>query len=245
MEKPEIFIALISPIGVNLDDVIEELTALLHQMEYEANTLKFTDILYDLGFAEPRGARDFSRYEQLISAGNKFCKTVRSRDALARAAIAKIYDQQPDRPNSYKKNTAYIFRQIKRVEEAELLEQVYGPNVVFISCWAPKRDRINHLKSLMLSESRQLDHNQIEAECLRIIGIDENQKNEPDGQRFFDVYPWAHFVADCSSKSSISRSLKRFVECFFPTISCLPSAMSMVCISHTLRACDQRISPGK
>jgi cytidine deaminase len=57
--------------------------------------------------------------------------------------------------------------------------------------------------------------NRLEAQALEIIGIDENQKDVKDGQRFLDAYPNSDFVIDCTDPSSIRTSVQRLIECFF------------------------------
>lgn len=75
--------------------------------------------------------------------------------------------------------------------------------------------RVKYLVSILLKTQRGVDINKLEAEALEIIGIDENQKDERDGQRFLDAYPYSDFIVDCTNPASIKSSLTRFKECFF------------------------------
>lgn len=214
--KPEIFIALIAPIGSNLDLVQEELCNSLKSASYTPHVVKLTDFIkehpewYDL-----KHENEFQRYEKYIEAGNRFCSDAGRRDALILSGIAQIYRDHKKRPDELAHSTAFIFRQVKRVEEIKTLKQVYGRNIIFLGCYSPRRARVQSLVSLLRKNQRGTDNSKLEAEALEIIGIDEHQKEVSDGQRFLDVYPQADFILDCTSPNSIRSSLDRFIKCFF------------------------------
>lgn len=214
--RPEVFFGLISPIGVDLDLVQSELSEGLRRVSFTPKLIKLTDFLrehpewFDLRFET-----EFQRYEKFIQAGNRFCRVSKRRDALAVTGIAQIYRDQEDRPNVIAAGAAYIFRQLKRVEEVKTLREVYGSNILFIGCYSPKRSRVRNLVSILLKSERGTDANELEAQALKIIGIDENQKDEKDGQRFLDAYPHADFIIDCTDPTTIRSSVSRFIECFF------------------------------
>jgi hypothetical protein len=137
VKKPEIFIALIAPIGVNLDSVQDELCSSLQKVSYKPHLIKLTSFLtdhkewFDLTYQS-----EFQRYEKFIAAGNSFCKQSGRRDAFALSAIAQIYRDMKNRPDEISDSTAFIFRQIKRVEEIKTLKQVYGRNIIFLGCYS-------------------------------------------------------------------------------------------------------------
>lgn len=216
VDRPEVFIALIAPIGVNLNYVQEELCNALEHVSYNPQVVKLTSFLdqhpdwFDLNYDS-----EFERYQKYIKAGNELCKISGRRDAMVIAGIAQIYKFNPKRPDEISNSTAYIFRQIKRTEEIETLRQVYGSNIVFLGCYAPRKARVKTLTSLLLRNQRGVDSNKLEADALKIIGIDENEKDVLDGQRFLDAYPHSDFIVDCSDANSIRSSLSRFIECFF------------------------------
>jgi len=216
IERPEVFLAIIAPIGINLALVETELSNGVSRVAYKPKVIKLTDFLvdhpewFDLNYGS-----EFERYEKFIAAGNQLCRESERRDALALTGIAQIYRDQQKRPDTISPATAYIFRQLKRVEEVETLKEVYGRNVLFVGCYSPKRVRVRNLVSLLLKTERGTDLNSLEAQALEIIGIDENQKDEKDGQRFLDAYPHSDFVIDCTDPPAIRKSVQRFIECFF------------------------------
>ena len=215
-DRPEVFFGLISPIGIDLDLVQAELAEALRRVAFKPKLIKLTDFLKEhREWFDLEHKTEFERYEKFIEAGNTFCRQARRRDALAVTGIAQIYRDQPRRPDEIAHGTAYVFRQLKRVEEIETLKEVYGTNIIFVGCYSPKRVRVRNLVSLLLKSERGADVNKLEAQALEIIGIDENQKDVKDGQRFLDAYPHSDFIIDCSDPTSVRASVNRLIECFF------------------------------
>jgi deoxycytidylate deaminase len=216
IDRPEVFLALIAPIGIDMGLVEAELSNGLRRVSYKPKVIKLTNFIREHPeWFEIKHQSEFERYEHFIAAGNQLCHDSKRRDALALTAIAQLYRDQPDRPDAIKPGTAYVFRQLKRVEEILTLREVYGSNIIFVGCYSPKRVRVRNLVSLLLKNERGADHNQLEAQALKIIGIDENQRDVKDGQRFLDAYPHSDFIIDCTDTPSIRKSVQRFIECFF------------------------------
>lgn len=216
MKKPEVFIALIAPIGTNLGLVQDELCSALKSVAYTPHVIRLTSFLTEHAeWFDLNHETQFDRYDKYIKAGNNFCSDSHRRDALALTAIAQIYRDFPNRPEEIENSTAFIFRQIKRVEEVKTLRQTYGKNIIFLGCYSPRKSRVQSLVSLLRKDQRGIDQNRLEAEALEIIGIDEHQKEVPDGQRFLDAYPHSDFIVDCTSPNTVRASLERFIRCFF------------------------------
>jgi cytidine deaminase len=214
--RPEVFVALIAPIGIDLNLVQTELSGALRQVSYRPNVIKLTSFLEEHpDWFNLKHETEFERYEKYIDAGNNFCAETDRRDALVLTGIAQIYRDQKERPEVVPHSTAHIFRQLKRVEEIRTLRQIYGRNIVFLGCYSPKRTRVKNLVSLLLKSERGSDLNKLEAQALKIIGIDENQREVNAGQRFLDAYPHSDFIIDCTTPNSIRASLDRFIKCFF------------------------------
>ncbi|MCF8710289.1 hypothetical protein [Rhizorhapis sp. SPR117] len=152
-KRPEIFFALIAPIGINLDLVQKELSHALRKIAYTPEIIKLTDFIKDHNeWFDLKYETEFERYEKYIAAGNEFCKKAERRDALVLSAIAQLYRKQPKRPDEISYGTAYIYRQIKRVEEIKTLKQIYGRNIIFIGCHSPKKIRVKNLVSTLLND---------------------------------------------------------------------------------------------
>ena len=97
------------------------------------------------------------------------------------------------------------------------------------------------LVSKILSSTRGLGGSLLESMALEIIDIDENEKDNPNGQRVVDCFQHADYVLDCTTHASVTSSSNRFVEAFFGHPSITPSVdeyCSYVAKSASLRSAD-------
>lgn len=216
-ERREIFFGLIAPIGINLDAVEDALAQSLKRVDYEANKIRLTSIFdelqnrYDISYDD-----EYQRYEKLIAAGDDLCKDSGRNDVLALYGIEylKLHSDR-DQNDEIPTQIAHIFRQIKRVEEIRTLKEVYGRNILFLACYSSKDDRVDYLVRKLLKTNRGTNRSELEAQALRIISIDENERDMPTGQRVLECYPHADFVLDCTDISSLSKSTNRLVDIYF------------------------------
>lgn len=214
-KRPELFICLVAPIGLNLKPVIDALSEELRSVSYESKIVKLTDILAESGLGFDLSYKtEFDRYRKYIDAGNNFSS--KQKNIMAAAGMARITAPDFARdPSSTNKGAAFIFRQLKRPEEVDLFRFVYGPNALVLGCYAPRSARVENLVNIMQRTERGTDRNGLEAKALQIIGIDENQAELASGQRFLETYAKSDFILDCSSPQSVRESAERFICCLF------------------------------
>ncbi len=210
---PTINIALIAPLGVDLELVQTSLEAGLKKVGYTTTVVKFTKTLHDLASKFDLNFGSTSeRYEKSIKAGNEICRRTKRRDILALGAVTQAFNLPKPAKSA---SCVRIFRQVKRVEEIGLLRQVYKDRIVFIGCYLTKKERVSNLVGQLLEKERDESPDILRARALNLIGVDENERNVKDGQRFLDCYPYSDFIADCTDKSTLSQSVQRFIESFF------------------------------
>jgi cytidine deaminase len=135
----------------------------------------------------------------LQNKGDAFREQLNDGAALARSAIAEIrvsraqVSGSPDRPAL---GYAYILRQLKHPEEADLLRRVYGGSFVLVAGHAPRGARIKDLASRMARIAAVPGQEQsFEARATEVIEFDEKQDSE-FGQNTRDTYPKADFFAN-------------------------------------------------
>lgn len=140
---------------------------------------------------------EFERYEKLIDAGDQICADAGRLDlfdlygieSLKKRDVRGLDDEIP-------RNIAHIFRQIKRPAEIETLKQVFGRNIMFISCYSSREDRKNNLVKKLLKTERGRSRTDLTSDAYKIMTIDEDERDKPTGQRVLDCYPHADFVLD-------------------------------------------------
>lgn len=213
----EAFIAIIAPIGVNVDQVVSVISEKCRQINYDPNVIKLTDSLKKFNRVPKKFDSEFDRYKSFISAGDKICVDAKRGDILSLLAVAELIgsssaDQRKAMIGARRIN---IFRQIKRLEEYRHLERTYGRNIIFVGCYASKDDRVNFLVDKMRSADRGSSKNKLESQALDIISIDEDEDGQRFGQKIIECYPKSDFVIDCSSLKSLEDSCERLFQIYF------------------------------
>ncbi len=241
-DRREAFIGLIAPIGVNIDGVVIALSDALRNISYETNPIRLTDLIeeqkarYDTNYIS-----QFERYQKFIKAGDELCEDGGRDDLFALYGVGRLNAQYKDRNKTLPSNVVHVFRQLKRVDEIETLRSVFGTNILMVACHATKSSRITYLGSKILSSSRGLGRSELDARALEIIAIDENEKDNPHGQRVVECFSHADFVMDCTTHAALTASASRFVETFFGNPFASPTVdeyCSYVAKSASLRSVD-------
>jgi len=212
----EAFIALIAPIGINVEEVVEVLSEQANQIGFNPNPIKLTDSLKRLGKVEESYDNEVERYKAYITAGDKLCADYGRGDAFILLGIADLLsggdENRRELANTKRLN---IFRQIKRLEEHDTLQRVYGRNILFLGCFAPKDNRKSFLVSKIKSSARNSNISRLESQALDIMAVDEEEAGQDFGQKIIDCYPKSDFILDCTSRSSLEKSCERFFKIYF------------------------------
>jgi deoxycytidylate deaminase len=240
--RREAFVGLIAPIGVNIDGVVGALADALRNISYDTNSIRLTDLIEEQGNKyDTVYNSQFERYQKFIKAGDDLCEDSERDDLFALYGVGRLNAQYQDRKNDLPGNVVHVFRQLKRVEEIDTLRSVFGTNILMLACHATRTSRIAYLGSKILSSSRGLSRSELDAKALKIISIDENEKDNPHGQRVIECFSHADFVLDCTTHAALTASAARFVETFFGNPFVSPTVdeyCSYVAKSASLRSVD-------
>ena len=184
---------------------------------YNTNPIRLTEIFDDIDHDyDVKFSNEFERYQKYIKAGDDLRIDSRRNDIFALYGIQKLtVHSVRGRDDDVPSNVAHIFRQLKRPEEIITLKRVFGRNILFVSCYDSKENRINNLIRKLLRTERGRSRTDLESEALQIMAIDEDEREHSSGQRVLDCYQHADYVIDCQSKSSTTKSSDRFVDIYF------------------------------
>lgn len=210
-QRREAFFGLIAPVGVDLNAVTASLREALSVVSYQTNEVRFTDLIRELNKV-PNFKNEVERYEKYIAAGDEICAQSKRRDVFALYGIAHLHK---DINRKVSDPVVHIFRQIKRTEEIRALNDVYGRNILFIGCYSPREERLRYLMRNLLKTERGSARKSLESKALAIMATDEDERENPNGQRLLDCFPHSHYVLDCSSADTLRKSCERLVRIFF------------------------------
>lgn len=152
----ELVIGLVSPVGAETTLVKQMLTESLNQAGYEVKVVKISaDVIPCLVDVEPFGTDKFSRYRNLMNAGNACRHKTSDTAILAKGAAFIISRMRPEVDTTSKANfdqsaqslskTAFIIDSLKRPEEVNALRIIYSSGFVLIGIHEESQRRIAHL----------------------------------------------------------------------------------------------------
>lgn len=214
--RREVFVALIAPIGIDVNEVTRVISEKAKQVAYKPNLIKLTNFLEIFGRVPDTFDDEVSRYKAYIEAGDKLCEDAQRGDILALLGVTKLLKQDPQqRETQALEPRITIFRQIKRLEEYRTLDRIYGRNIIFIGCYAPKKARVDYLVDRMRVSDRKSTLAKLESKALDIISTDEDETEADYGQKIIDCYPKSDFVLDCTSLKTLENSCDRFFRIYF------------------------------
>jgi deoxycytidylate deaminase len=215
-DEREAFLALIAPIGINIEEVVHVLSEKASQINYTPHTIKLTDTLKDLKLVEDSYPHELARYKAYIAAGDQLCQDTDRGDILVLFGIARLLKGgEVERRSHVTTRRLNIFRQIKRPAEHATLERTYGRNILFVGCFAPKDSRVSYLVKKLKARDRLSNDAALESQALDIISIDEDESDHEFGQKVIDCYPKSDFILDCTSRRTLESSCERLLNIYF------------------------------
>lgn len=120
----EVFVALIAPIGIDMDKVTRVLTEKSDQISYDSNLIKLTDFLKAFGRVGNEFDNEVDRYKAYIKAGDQLCEDADRGDILALLGVTSLLkSDEVERLKLAETRRINIFRQIKRLDEYRTLYQ--------------------------------------------------------------------------------------------------------------------------
>jgi len=210
IERPELFIALVGPIGTDLDCVCEALDGELGALGYATVPIKLSSCLHRLGPYE--ALRDVNTAADHIvehmDAGDALRRQLRHGGALAALAVAEVKrlrESSEPRPA-----TAFVFRSLKHPDEIELLRAIYGPLLFVLSLYEDAETRHHRLEQRLERDTPSTAH----ADAERLMKRDETGTGEDRlGQDVQNTFPKADYFLDGSRR--VEQDVKRFVRLMF------------------------------
>lgn len=236
MPGPELIVGLVGPVGCDISLVEQELTKAFKAMDYAVNNISLSSSIDELlSLKEKREIKSIS-IEEKIDNGNEVRKKYDENGILAVAAIEKIRNYRseinkisrviiPDGMDSFSKpidSTCHIVRQLKRPEEVDLLERVYGKQFIQVSIVQGRASRISNIVQRIRRENPGFTDTDVENKSRDIIDRDEHEAKEDFGQRISDIFYQGDVFIDSSEENNVNSTTVRFVEAFFGKNSISP-----------------------
>lgn len=228
----ELVIGLVSPVGVNLDDVQNRLQSYFDQFKYTLNYIHLSKVAesYLNGFEGPMN--ELLRLDRGMETGNNLRHQTGHGDIFSLLAINEINAMRRSEKDKLSplKRHAHVIRSLKHPEEVETLRQVYGAGFILLGISSSIESRKIYLKNVKGVSDKEID---------RLIDRDDKEK-DPLGQSTRDVFQMADaFIT--SDSNSLSNQIGRILDLLFskPVISPTPEEYAMfMAYAASLRSAD-------
>lgn len=234
LEFPELFIGIVSPVGVDTKSTIEALSDFFQSNAYEVIPIKVTDYFHNIKKTlnidvQLDQSNSELRIKSYIDFGNRVRKEFDDDSILAAYTIFRIMRL---RERNFKKNDeisyqrrVYIVHQFKRKEEVDLFRQVYGRLFFQISVYSKRESRINYLSHKMAHERHSADQSETRSIAYELVSRDENEKSNKHGQRVTKIFHDADLIvnADLIDRNSVRNQIDRFLELVFSSNQISPT----------------------
>lgn len=219
IDNPELFFGLVAPIGVDLAETVAPLKAKLERFGYTVDAIKVTDLFRGIEYCDTplldKPSED--RFDSYIDFGNRLRQLTSNPAICAALAIEKIAKSRGDdhsKRQHYEKR-AYIIHQFKRKEEVDLLRSVYGKLFFQISVYSAKERRVEAFARRIARDHISADIDKYQTIAKRLIKRDEDEEENPFGQRVRDVFHLADLIINIDASPHQADQLDRFVDLVF------------------------------
>ena len=219
INEPEIFIGFVSPIGADVKSTIREFRDYFESVGYNVIEIKVTNVFRVLrnyiSPSNPLVERPlFERYESYIAYGDQL-RAHFDEDALfSITTIARIARLRARRSLRAEKNV-FLIHQFKRKEEIDLLRSIYGRLFLQVSVYSRRGARVDHLSREFAKSADVAGPAKFRYKAEKLIQDDENESEEPHGQRVGSIFHDADFIVSLDSARTLRYQIYRFCELVF------------------------------
>lgn len=219
---PELFIALVGPLGADLQKVEDEIAKCLKLFQYKVKSVRMIRLLHLFPKWEKlKGlTADDERYAKHMTAGNEFCELMERKDALAALAINSVqgYRREEERKHDEPlRGHAFIFHSLKRPEEVQLLRQVYGPALIVMSVYEPRSERLSKLAEKISRSRNQNQSEKYRAKAEELLQRDEAEPENAWGQNIRKTFQLADVFVQIKDTNvgQIDSAIERLLKLVF------------------------------
>ncbi|KXX56530.1 hypothetical protein [Rhodococcus sp. LB1] len=213
---PELIFAIVRPVGVDRDVVVDAFRRQLATFEYDLEHIRISETIENLlpdGVELPR--KTYEKTDALIKHGDRICEENKSSAALAASAIVQIQVLRAEHGCSEterRQRTAYLIDSVKRTQEVELLKSVYGDRFIQIALMSDDVKRRTRLVELFRTENFGDPDSEHDEKATRLMGRDQKEGTKY-GQNVSKVFPKSDLFIDADQ--NVDDQLERFLNLLF------------------------------
>lgn len=215
------FFALVGAVGTNLAEVQQRLEQELSGVGYKCHSVRLSQTLkafdHDGHLSKIDDAPEDDRIDKSMVAGNALRKRAKQGDAVSTLSLGSIQKYRKDNHagDSVCYNTAYILNSLKHPREISVLRKIYKDQLIVVSVYAPKEERIKILSDRIAKSHGSLDPSEYKERAEELIKTDEKEDGEDLGQNVRETFPEADVFINSTEGADLLQQIKRLVEIVF------------------------------
>jgi deoxycytidylate deaminase len=238
--NPEMFFGVVAPVGIDLDMIIEVLTAELNHHKYLSHIVHVTKTMRDVPCRTTIVPEPYlDSIKSRIRYADEICERMKREDALAAITISAIQSERErqnrqgaieEKRELLEKDVqqpleghAFIIRQFKRPAETNLMRQVYGKLYFQISAYSsPSEREIVLRKKIKESQFGTVEDDAARSQAIELMSIDYSESEKPFGQKIRETFPLGDVFVDGTNRSNCEQMIRRFISLIFGANSITP-----------------------
>lgn len=229
----ELVIGIVSPVGVNLEDVENRLKSLFSQFKYKFNYIEVSKLASSHLDVPQTYTTETMRLDNAMNAGNKLREKYKCDAYYALLAIDAIRAKRVSIKGvaTPLERYVHVIKSLKHPEEVATLRRVYGDGFFLIGISSSIKSRKYYLENIKGVDKKDVD---------RLIARDDNEVHD-HGQKTRDVFELADAFATTDDTARLSEQLSRILDLLFssPTISPTADEYAMfMAYAASLRSSD-------
>lgn len=221
----EIVIALVAAVGTDLDLLVDQIATHLSEYGYETHNLRLSEYLAEHAQADFRSLPFDEKVWEAMTAGDELRQDWKRSDALALQAISDIvatreqaWDESAEQDEEEKPPNldrhAFVIRSLKTPDELETLRSVYGPRLVVLAAYSPRKLRLESLAQQIQDSRKSAVKETWVHQPDELVARDEKEQ-ESRGQDVSGTFHRADFFIRGWSREVIEEDLTRTFEILF------------------------------
>ena len=218
---PDLFIALVGPVGTDLETVVEILSEKLAAVDYQVEEIRLSHLLRTGKWKKKLDAVDGSGFEgrrikAYQKAGDQLRKDCADGAALAYLAVQKLFTVRRELPyRPHRTGVAFVFNSLKHPKEIDELRRLYGDSLLVISVYCPISLRRRYLAQ-KIQKSRGSTNPEIEEQVESILLDDEHTTDRRKlSQNVRDTFPLADVFVTMQPRIDLESQIERTIRLWF------------------------------
>jgi cytidine deaminase len=221
-KDPELFFALVAPIGTDVEGVCDALTESLNVFNYAVKFIRVVEELRQIkgpdSYLDKEPTNAYEKTKARMDAGDKFRSDTNLCQALAILSLTSIRRQRKEKSGNVDvpaARQAYLLRSLKRPEEVTALRQIYASNLIVIAVHAGRELRVKNMAQRIAKSEYSAQEVNYRDKAEELVLRDESDERKKFGQRLRKAFALADVFLDSSNPQRLRQDLNRFLDVLF------------------------------